>query len=401
MRIPSPLTPDADPRLIVSLVDSVDMRVQDPAIERCGSRRPYYRIRPVVPVIQEGRVERVRKPIRLGWCDEMTRSQAKLKKQQIMASINGGDIVVQAQLPLSALIAKFRESHMPALASTTRAKYESHLKTHIEPGLGGLRLGEVDKATLEAWLMSKTSLSVSTRKDLRHILASLFRQAEEWRMWTGPNPAHRAKVGRGGPEPRRFGKPTIEQTKAFLEAIRDHSKMGMPAWKARQIAELCLMAGLRVSEALGVQWRDIDATAQTVCISRRYSRGNWDRPKTTTSAARLQIGSLAAELLFQRTDGTPDDAPIFLLADGTMPDDRDLQQHIWRPAAKLAGIYHPGFGLHSLRRLSITWRQECGATALEAMRQARHRRASTTLLYTMDDPQREALVIERMRGRIQ
>src|SRR5438046_7269862 len=62
---------------------------------------------------------------------------------------------------------------------------------------------------------------------------------------------------------------------------------------------------------------------------------------------------------------------------------RDLQQHVFRPAAEAVKIYHPGFGMHVFRRLNITWRQHAGASPFEAQKAAGHARPSTTWMYTI------------------
>jgi len=390
-----------DPRLALALAECNDalMRYQDPKIERAGRRRRYYQIRPYVRIVrQHGRIEVLRRRIRLGYCDEITLREARKRKAEIMATINGGQVTVASQLTLAAVIERFRAAHIPTLASTTRAKYEAHLRNHILPDLGHLKVGEIDRSVIAEWLLSKAALSKATRLDLRNLLGAIFRCVTEWRMWVGENPAHRAPVGRGGAPAREFARLTDEQVLRWLDEIRDTAIM--PAWKARQLAELCLVAGLRVSEALALRWRDIDPARRTIRIERRYARGDVDAPKSAASRRERYVGPLADEILFRRPEGEDDDDPIFVRPDGRIPDDRDLQEHVWRPAAERAGIYHPGFGLHSLRRLSITWRQECGATLVEAMRQAGHSRPATTALYTLDDLRREVQVVERLRARL-
>ncbi|MGI8746244.1 MAG: hypothetical protein ACR2NN_27420 [Bryobacteraceae bacterium] len=63
-----------------------------------------------------------------------------------------------------------------------------------------------------------------------------------------------------------------------------------------------------------------------------------------------------------------------------MIDDRDLQQHVFRPSAEAAGIYREGFVMHMFRRLNVMWRQEAGATPLEARRAAGHASLDMTFL---------------------
>ena len=39
---------------------------------------------------------------------------------------------------------------------------------------------------------------------------------------------------------------------------------------------------------------------------------------------------------------------------GVCRDDRDILQHLLRPAAEKLGLYYPGFGFHSFRREAVT-----------------------------------------------
>jgi hypothetical protein len=112
-----------------------------------------------------------------------------------------------------------------------------------------------------------------------------------------------------------------------------------------------------------------------------------------------QIGSLAAELLAWAGNKGPDDF-IFQREDGNPPDDRDLQQHVWRPAAETAGIYHIGFGMHTFRRLNVIWRQHTGATPIEAQKAAGHASLDMTFLYTQNDEAREREHVAQIMDRI-
>jgi integrase len=129
-------------------------------------------------------------------------------------------------------------------------------------------------------------------------------------------------------------------------------------------------------------------------------RGSVGPTKTDSSRRTRQVGSLIGLLLRQAGNRKPDEF-LFARADGNPPDDRDLQQYVFRPAAEKLGIYHPGFGMHVFRRLNISWRQEVGATAFEAMRAAGHANVSTTWLYTVTDVERERQHVQAMLQRLE
>jgi integrase len=342
----------------------------------------------------------------------VTLKRARLEKQRIMAAINSGGMALQCQMPLSMLIEKYVLAHMPSLATTTQCKHAARLKNHIFPDLGAARMGDIDKPTIEAWLATKAApkmvpgkegtlverpgLSKATRTDLRNLLSGMFSCAIEWGRWAGANPAIGVRAGRGGPV-REPGFISEVQTRAFLDAIAETRIM--PGYRARTLAELCLVAGLRVSEALALQWEDVNWEQQTVSIRRRFARGDVAEPKSASSRRTRYIGSLCDTLRLLKPR---QESKWLFPATGVdhPPDDRVLQQHVWRPAAEALGIYKTGFGLHHLRRLSITMRQECGATLLEAMRQAGHSRAEMTELYTLADLEREKVTVQRLQNRI-
>lgn len=377
------------------------MRFQDPALERskAGKRsRAYWFIRPVVPEINAaGELVRDRKSIRLGFTDEVTKSEAKKAKQAVMATINSGSIVIQSQVPFAFLLEEFERVKIPRLSATTADKYRTHIANHIKPAFSKHSLLAINKAAIEAWLARKEEegLSHATRCDLRSIMASIFSFASDRRMWDGENPAHNAYAGvkKAVRDKRILRTPAFH---AFLAQIEDTAVMSTD--QAVRIVLISMMASLRISEVLGLQWGDLDAIEKSIDVTRRFARGDLAGTKTEASRRRRIIGPLADELAELRGN-RPSDAHIFIRPDGRIPDDRDLQQHVFRPAAERAKIYYPGFGMHAFRRLSITWKQHAGATPIEAMQQAGHTSLSMTMLYTLEDQDRERAVVDKVHHR--
>jgi site-specific recombinase XerD len=106
----------------------------------------------------------------------------------------------------------------------------------------------------------------------------------------------------------------------------------------------------------------------------------------------LSCSALAADLagLVRKPEGW-----LFARPDcNEPPDDRDLQQHVFRPAAEAAGVYHPGFGMHSMKRMAVTLRARAGASVLEIMNIAGHRDMKTTALYTVVDGARQRQILD-------
>lgn len=399
-------------------------RYQDPKIElREDVKRPYYQIRPYVKEIGGDGYKRIRKVIRLGYADETTMRQAQKRKQDHMATVNQGKLVLQAQIPFSELVKRYREARLPKLGAATQKKYATHIENHILPVFGKAKLADIDRQSIEAWLnreagphshgadasavmASKTPSRMGAEKgsgkysglgwwalnDLRNILSAIFTAAIDWGLWTAENPCARVKLSQKT-EKRERRIPNAQDLQRFLAAFPETAVM--PSASARLVVLSAVVSGLRVSEVLGLAPEDIDVKNGTLRVVRRWHRGEFGPTKSQASRRVRQIGPLAQDLadlgrgkryVFQR---------------GTLPpDDRDLQQHVFRPAAEAVGIYFPGFGMHTFRRLNITWRQEVGATPFEAQKCAGHARPDTTWLYTITDAEREKQHVQAIFDRL-
>ncbi len=387
------------------------MRWQDPKIEkRSDVARPYWFIRPVVPIVASEGIARKQRPIRLGFCDEMGERKAKQAKQSIMATVNQGKFLVECQLPFAEVLERYIDGRLPQLGAATQAKYRNHIEKYIRPAFGSLRMADIDAAAVQVWLNElakprpkprrktdpedapeemRPGLSWATRTDLRNIMSAIFTQAAAWKLWDGPNPIADVRVGRQTAA-REKQIPKAGDFKRLLAALPDG---------VRFIVLIAAFTGLSVSEVLGLKWSDIDMEAGTLTVRRRWWRGDLADPKTANRSRVRQLGPFVSE--FQKRLGEAD-AFIFA-ADGTeatLPDDRNLNQHFLRKAAKRLGIYHPGFGFHTFRRLYISWRQEVGGSPFEAMIGAGHARPSTTWLYTLADSEREKEQVGKMVRRV-
>jgi hypothetical protein len=107
----------------------------------------------------------------------------------------------------------------------------------------------------------------------------------------------------------------------------------------------------------------------------RHCRGDIDVPKTKNSRRILTLAALV-----DRYRGWIRNKELKQPEQWIFPQEEDLSRPMWdsgvRKALKLAaqaeGCDFLGFGLHSFRRANITWRQEVGASAIEASKIAGH-----------------------------
>ena len=376
-------------------------RFQMPSVlKRDDVQRPYWYVRYRVDVIENkaavGRRERTKF---IGYCPttndaierkrraEITKREAARLRNAFMETVNRSDYVLQSQVKFSDFVETWKDKHVSTLGAGTQQKYETHLRNHVEPQFGNLRLMDIDTEMVQAWL-NDSDLGWWARNDLRNIMSCIFGKAADWGYWQDRNPVERVTVGlkRVKREKRLLSDP---QTQALLAAVPEI------IWLAIEIAR---WTGCRISEVLGLQWKHLDLQTGWVRICQRWYRGDLDVVKSERSNRDLPLGYLVDELkrLAESRGPAPDDF-VFDRGDGQPHDDRELLKII-RQAARELGFYFEGLGFHSFRRSNITRIQStAGASAIEAQLHAGHSRVSMTGEYTQIEPERHQELVRKMQ----
>lgn len=170
---------------------------------------------------------------------------------------------------------------------TTIASYEQHVRLHILPVCGGIKLARLTaprvKSLLDGWLAS-LSRPMATR--VFRSFKALLTEAQS-RGLVGQNVALAVKVPNA---PRRGNKviiPTKDELRAILGAAAASDDL-----MARALVELIVYTGLRASEVRGLAWRAVDLKNGKVRVeSRADARGSHDVPKSEAGARVVPIPS--------------------------------------------------------------------------------------------------------------
>ena len=174
------------------------------------------------------------------------------------------------------------------------------------------------------------------------------------------------------------------------------------------------LAGLRVSELIGLKWEDVHSDSLT--IDEKYCRGEWGCPKTAGSSATIGVDTSVVQRIQQLRDvevtinwgangakktfklvrsDNPGDLVFQSIRKGVpMSDHNILTRHI-KPAARKLGIGWVNWQV--LRRSYGTWMAESGAEPKAVQAQMRHSRISTTMdIYAQFVPESQRRAVTKM-----
>ncbi len=165
----------------------------------------------------------------------------------------------------------------PNKTPRTYGTHRQQVETHVIPTLGRMKLDALRKVhvdrlyatLLRANLDGGTGLAPSSVRRVHAVLHAALEEAVRAELITR-NPAayaNKPKVRQQEMEPL-----DADQAQAFLKAARGD--------RFEALYVLCLMAGLRQGEALGLKWSDVDLDGGTLRVERQLQRvrRDGDRP---------------------------------------------------------------------------------------------------------------------------
>jgi integrase len=180
------------------------------------------------------------------------------------------------------------------------------LDAHIIPALGDIPLDRLTPQEIQQKLIAvkvAEGLAGQTIRHMRAVLRSAFTQAEKWLL------VPRNVVKLTDPPRRKRTNLQVfspEQAKLFVEACQDH-RLG-PLYCAM------LTLGLRMGEALGLKWEDVDVDRAPVFVRRALQRVVKDdgstelqlvEPKSERSYRVVSIPASIVTLLTRTRDTEP------------------------------------------------------------------------------------------------
>lgn len=301
-------------------------------------------------VLPDGRL--VRRTV-YGKTQRECREQLDRLKRELAAGVVGAP-----EATVGSYCEQWLEANRSRLRPKTQRSYEQVVRLHIAPFLGRAKLARLTPTDVERWLraLEDKGYAPRTLQRCRAVLRRILQDALRDGL-VSRNAAALARPVAVPPPSVAVWQP--EEAQRFLAVAADH-------WLG-PLYQFLLATGLRIGEALGLAWEDVDVDAGLVTVRYQLQQvaGQWQRlpPKSKQSRRTLPLPALArAALERQRAQqaqwrllpdwrGNPWGL-VFTTTLGTPLDARNVHRTFVRLSAQ-AGV--PRVRLHDLRHATATF----------------------------------------------
>lgn len=192
--------------------------------------------------------------------------------------------------------------HLEAIGRrpSTLATYRSLFRTHLQWSVEGVALERITRHDVDELdrVMRRKGLGAKTRINALKLLSEIFAFAKR-QGWCRRNPCDQVQFPRVEPSSDiRFL--TEAELVALLKSIDvDKEPLGHTDWAMFLTAAL---TGLRQSELLGLEWRDVDFAAERIRVRRANVRGHRGPPKSRYGSRSVPMAPQVAAALHRHLD---------------------------------------------------------------------------------------------------
>lgn len=262
--------------------------------------------------------------------------------------------------------------------------YMGIVNRHLLPAFGNMKLTNITVSTLNTFFDSTLKKANGERhapntiRNVRRVLDSIMKLARI-EHYIGFNPVRELPPIKGANANTRTSL-TSEESKELLEGAKAYyeKKKGYKNTNVSIYPFLCLVlnCGVRIGEALALQWDDIDTQENTIRINKALNKeGQLQTPKTQYGYRVLSIKPEIIELCLSFNDGVS--TYLFHTKTGTPISIHNMERGL-RAVLKFAHIERKALP-HELRHTAATAAINNGANIVDVQHMLGHAKASTTL----------------------
>ena len=193
-----------------------------------------------------------------------TRREAELYEAQIKLELQTGSAAMvgygpESKQKLKEYLPKWYESYHHNLAKSTRYSYWSGINIHLIPMLGEVSLNKLTPQMIDDMIaqLREKGLAENSVRYCHRILSSALASAVKY-GYIPNNPAKNIMTRFSKNAGRKYDKYTVEQVQQLLAFVHGNA--------LETVVLLAVLFGLRLSEALGLRWRDVDLTHRQITL---------------------------------------------------------------------------------------------------------------------------------------
>ncbi|MBW2608535.1 MAG: site-specific integrase [Deltaproteobacteria bacterium] len=253
--------------------------------------------------------------------------------------------------------------------------YKNMLRIHVLPVFGDLKVTDISRGKVKDVLLSKINegYAKSTVSHMKDVISGVLTRALDDEVIPA-NPALQLRNILKRKDSKKVIKPLdSEELKLLLDTVQEH-------FKAHYVLFLLLArTGVRIGEALAVQWGDIDFNKRFIEIKRSLVRGKISTPKNGKSrrvdmSLQLTEALKSYELVCKKKGLSMGigDLPEFVFTnrDGGLIDKDNWRRRVFAKALKKTGLRR--IRIHDLRHTYATLRISKGDNIADVSNQLGH-----------------------------
>lgn len=197
-----------------------------------------------------------------------TQKEVREKMQAVAVEVNEGTYTAPVKMTVGEWLSIWERDYLGSVKPFTALNYSQHIKNHIRPSLGALKLEALNAHTIQGFYNKlgqprgdKPGLHPKTVKNVHGVLHKALQQA----VMIGYlkfNPADACQLPRA--ERKEIKPLDSEDIRAFLQAIQGHP--------FEAVYLTTLFTGMRRGEVCGLTWDCVDLQKGTILINKQLQK---------------------------------------------------------------------------------------------------------------------------------
>jgi integrase len=317
-----------------------------------------------------------------------TKASAQEVAKKIEAKLSLGDFDFEKEKPIPTFkdyADAWIKTTVPATCKeSTLNDYKAILKIHVLPVFRDIRLTDITRGKIKDFLLEKTNKGYagSTVTHMKNVISGILNRALDNEVIYA-NPAHRLGKFMKAKDKRESIDPlTKDELKKLLHTVQTNENL--QSWYPLFL--LLARTGLRIGEAIGLKWSDIDFNGRFIHIQRGISRGKIEAPKNSKTRKVDMSAQLTETLKAYQVECKKKglalglgDAPeyIFINKNGSFVDKDNWRRRIFNKALEKAELRR--IRIHDLRHTYATLRISKGDNIQDVSNQLGHYSVKLTL----------------------